>query len=72
MMGLLLIKMRWLPAYKALLAREGVELQKVASCAYGAPWQKYFAILSVRGNLRELAASCPGCASSAVEENRRR
>ena len=37
---LFLSRMRWLPAYKALLAREGVELQKVASCAYGAPWQK--------------------------------
>ena len=61
-----LSRMRWLPAYKALLAREGVELQKVASCAYGAPWQKYFAILSVGGNLRDLAAVCPGCPKHVV------
>ena len=28
-----LSRMRWLPAYQAVLAREGVELQNVASCA---------------------------------------
>ena len=28
-----LSRLRWLPAYQAVLAREGVELQKVASCA---------------------------------------
>ena len=55
-----LSRMRWLPKYQSLLALPEVSFHKVASCAYGAPWQKYFGILAVRSDLSRLDAKCPG------------
>ena len=53
-------KMRALPAWKSVAARQGFKLAEVHSCAFGAPWRKAFGILHVNIDLGPLSLRCPG------------
>ena len=54
-----LSKMRWLAVWQWLKGLRGVSENWLASCAYGAPYQKQFALLGHRLDLASIHRKCP-------------